>query len=67
MGIRNGSTGSRMTNYYDKSRPRGFLFKNEKEYLKERDRFLNEHGNGWWVNYCIDKKNKRTRVTKIRK
>ena len=34
------------------------------EYLKERDKFLNEHGNGWWVNYCIDKKNKRTRVTK---
>ena len=53
-----------MTNYYDKLRPRGFLFKNEKEYLKERDKFLNEHGNGWWVNYCIDKKNKRTRVTR---
>tara|TARA_Y100001972_G_scaffold78647_1_gene95528 strand:+ start:212 stop:373 length:162 start_codon:yes stop_codon:yes gene_type:complete len=53
-----------MKNYYDKLRPRGFLFKNEKEYLKERDRFLNEHGNGWWINYCIDKKNNKTRVMK---
>ncbi len=64
MGIRNRSAGGRMKNYYDKLRPRGFLFKNEKEYLKERDRFLNEHGNGWWINYCIDKKNNKTRVMK---
>ena len=38
--------------------------KTEKEYLKERDKFLNEHGNGWWINYYVDKKSKRTRVTK---
>ena len=63
MGIRNRSAGSKMTNSYDKLRPRGFLFKTEKEYLKERDKFLNEHGNGWWINYYVDNKSKRTRVT----
>ena len=64
MGIKNRSAGSRMTNYYDRLRPKGFRFKNEKEYLQERDKLLNEHGNGWWITYCIDKRNKRTRITK---
>ena len=42
MGIKNRSAGSRMKNYYDRLRPRGFRFKNEKEYLQERDKFLKE-------------------------
>jgi hypothetical protein len=66
MGIRYRSRGSYMMSYYDrmKNGKRGFIFKNESEYLIERDKLFNEHGNGWWITWGLEKLRKRTRVKK---
>ena len=55
-----------MMSYYDKMKngKRGFIFKNESEYLTERDKLFNEHGNGWWITWGLEKLRKRTRVKK---
>ena len=54
-----------MMSYYDKMKngKRGFIFKNESEYLTERDKLFNEHGNGWWIEYGIDKRKGTTRLS----
>ena len=32
------------------------------KYIKDKEEFLRENGNGWWIEYGLDKKKGRTRL-----
>ena len=53
-----------MRHYYDRKNPKGFRYKDESEYLIERDKFFKEHSNGWWITWGLEKVRKRSRVIK---
>ena len=52
-------------NEYYKLKIKGFRYKSlsDPKYIKDKDELFKEVGNGWWVEYGIDKRKGTTRLS----